>query len=100
MDFDRRSDVDMGRMKYTENEKQANRSITNELHKPDHEQGRSADVADAGGKLVASPGESRRKIDHDAPVQRSSYNELYEEQLIANNMRCYMQWFRYAAALR
>ena len=79
-------------MKYTENEEKANRSITNELLKPDGEQGRSADVADVGGKLVASPGESRRKIDHDAPlVQRSSYNELYEEQLIANNMRCYMQ---------
>ena len=84
MDVDRQPEDEIGQMKSSDNEDQAI-SITGEARKFRDEE----DVADAGGNCVATPGESSRKIDQ----VTAGYVELYDEQLIANNLRCYIQWF-------
>jgi len=44
-----------------------------------------------GGNCVATSGESSGKIGHLEIRKPASYVYLYDEQLIENNVRCYMQ---------
>jgi len=86
LDVDQTPEAGKSRPESPENE-----DITDESEKRrDKDNRKSAAAADAVNH-VATPIESNRKIDQVPRRKLVNYSQLYDEQLIANNMRCYVQ---------
>ena len=90
MDDDGPADAENGRMKSLDDEDEAIRT-TDELREFHVEEDDSAKVADADDQCVATPCESSRKTGQVERGKSSSYDNMYDERLIATNMRCYIQ---------
>jgi len=91
MDDDGPAEAGNGRMKSLDNEDEETIRTTDELCEFHVEEDDGAKVADADDQCVATPCESSRKTGQVERGNSSSYVDVYDERLIATNMRCYIQ---------